>query len=135
MMWIVFLLALAGLANALYFALSYYGLLRAHGRLIPTVEARNRCQTVMETPDGRVFGLPNFIFGILYYLALIALSFMTESASGWATAAAVTSWFTVLLGVYLVHALFFKIRVSCPLCMVGHGINLALAVCLTVVST
>jgi uncharacterized membrane protein len=79
-----------------------------------------------------VFGLPNFALGILYYLALIALPFAAEPDSEWMTAAAVISWFIVLFGIYLVYALFFKIRLSCPLCMVGHGINLALAVCLTV---
>jgi uncharacterized membrane protein len=36
------------------------------------------------------------------------------------------------MGLYLVHALRFRLRVSCPLCMLGHGINLALAVCLTI---
>ncbi len=127
MIWIVSFLALAGLANALYFAMSYYG--PSRGRLIPTTGSP--CQTVMQTPDGRVLGLPNFILGMLYYLALIALSWTAEPTSRWMTAAWIASWLAVLLGVYLVYALLFRLRVSCPLCMMGHAINLALAICLT----
>jgi uncharacterized membrane protein len=130
MVWIISFLSLAGLLNALYFAMSYYGLTRGQG--ISGIEGEGRCLTVMQAPEARVLGPPNFIPGIAYYLALIALSWTAGPASGWRTAAWVASWLTVLMGLYLVHALRFRLRVSCPLCMLGHGINLALAVCLTI---
>ncbi|OGG56948.1 MAG: hypothetical protein A3F84_15555 [Candidatus Handelsmanbacteria bacterium RIFCSPLOWO2_12_FULL_64_10] len=130
MAWIIFFLALTGLLNALYFALSCYGL--ARGRLIPVVGQGSSCRAVMQTPDARVLGLPNFIFGALYYLGLIVLSWTADPASGWMAAARVASYLAVLLGVYLVYALRYRLHVSCPLCLLGHGVNLALAVCLTV---
>ena len=127
MAWIISFLSLAGLANALYFTASYYGLFQ--GGLIPT--AGTSCQKVMQTPDARALGLPNFLLGVVYYPALIALIWTAGPASGWMTAARIASWLAVLLGLYLIHVLRFRLRVSCPLCMAGHGINLALAICLT----
>ncbi len=132
MAWIIFSLALIGLLNALYFAMSYYGL--ARGRLIPVVGQGSSCRAVMQTPDARALGLPNFIFGALYYAGLIVLSWTPHPASAWMAAAQIVSYLAVLLGVYLVHALRYRLHVSCPLCLLGHGVNLALAVCLTVVS-
>jgi uncharacterized membrane protein len=153
MTWIISFLALAGLLNALYFALSYYGL--ARGRLIPAVRQKvegrrskvegchshfalrtshfeSSCRAVTQTPEARALGLPNFILGIPYYLGLIALSWSADPAPGWMAAARIASYLAVLLGVYLVYALRYRLHVSCPLCLLGHGVNLALAVCLTV---
>ena len=43
----------------------------------------------------------------------------------------VVAWFTVALGLFLAYALFFIIRIPCPLCLTGHAINWTLAVILT----
>ena|SRR5438445_5258500 len=128
-------LSAIGLYIAAYFTLVYYGLISANTRLMPSVcrlEERT-CQTVLGTRYARVFGVPNSLLGILYYLTVVAILLM-----GW-TVAPITgvliavAWFTVLLGLYLAYSLFFIIRIPCPLCLTGHAINLALAVLLTTI--
>ena len=128
-------LAAIGLYIAAYFTLVYYGLIEANTKLMPSVcrlEERT-CQTVLGTKYARVFGLPNSLLGVVYYVTLIVLL-----AGGWATgsiglALIVVAWFTVALGFFLVYSLFFIIEIPCPLCLAGHTINLALAVLVTIV--
>ena len=128
-------LAAIGLYIAAYFTLVYYGLISANTRLMPSVcrlEERT-CQTVLSTKYARVFGVPNSLLGVLYYLSVIAIV-----SAGW-TVAPITNaliavaWFTVALGLYLAYSLFFIIKIPCPLCLTGHAINLALAILLTTI--
>jgi uncharacterized membrane protein len=126
-------LAAIGLYIAAYFTLVYYGLIEANTKLMPSVcrlEDRT-CQIVLGTKYARVFGLPNSLLGVVYYVTLIVLL-----AGGWATgsigvAMIVVAWLTIALGVFLIYSLFFIIKFPCPLCLAGHTINLMLAVLLT----
>jgi uncharacterized membrane protein len=126
-------LAAIGLYIAAYFTLVYYGLIEANTKLMPSVcrlEERT-CQTVLGTKYARVFGLPNSLLGVVYYVTLIVLL-----AGGWATgsigvAMIVVAWLTNALGVFLIYSLFVIIKIPCPLCLAGHTINLMLAVLLT----
>jgi len=128
-------LAIIGLYIAAYFTLVYYRLIEPSTRLMPSVcrlEERT-CQTVLGTRYARVFGLPNSLLGVFYYVTVIVLL-----AGGWATGSVgvgliVVAWFTVALGVFLIYSLFFIIEIPCPLCLAGHAINLALAVLLTLI--
>ncbi len=66
----IVLLSLAGLADALYFTLAYYGRIRK-ARWVPEILCArdgSSCVTVVRTPYARVFGVPNSILGIVYYL-------------------------------------------------------------------
>ncbi|HET7840824.1 MAG TPA: vitamin K epoxide reductase family protein, partial [Terriglobia bacterium] len=98
------------------------------------------CVTVVKTPYARVFGWPNSLFGICYYLALIV---WTLFPAGWlatvdAHAAPLSflirflltaaSTVTVVLGGYLVYALREKLHTDCPLCYLAHAINAVLLV-------
>lgn len=126
-------LAAIGLYIAAYFTLVYYGVVGADTKLLPRVcrLEEHTCQTVLGTKYARVFGLPNSLLGVVYYIAVIVLL-----AGDWATgsisiAIIVVAWFTVALGVFLVYSLFFIIKIPCPLCLAGHTINLTLAVLLS----
>ncbi|MEK6303985.1 MAG: vitamin K epoxide reductase family protein [Acidobacteriota bacterium] len=129
------ILAAVGLYIAAYFVAVYYGVLEASTRLMPRVcrlEERT-CQTVLHTPYARVFGVPNSVPGVLYYVAVIVLL-----ATGWGVGAigvtlVAVAWFTVLLGFFLAYSLLFIIRIPCPLCLTAHTINLALALLLTLI--
>jgi len=127
------LLSIAGLANALYFTLAYYGLIRAHDRVIPSVfcsAEENKCLNVLGTPYARVFWVPNSLLGVIYYLAilgLVAWGFLSYVPSLILNSYLGVAAFTVAFGAYLTYALFFKIKIPCPLCLTGHGINLAIA--------
>jgi uncharacterized membrane protein len=126
-------LATVGLYISAYFSLVYYGLLRADTRLVPSVcrlEERT-CQTVLSTRYARVFGLPNSLLGLCYYCATLAILGGSWLASPVGAVLVAIAWFTVGLGLFLAYSLLFIIRITCPLCLASHVINLGLALVLT----
>jgi uncharacterized membrane protein len=100
---------------------------------------------VVRTPYARVFGIPNSLLGIVYYVALLVwIGFVPRhlSISGrifrpfetvglWLLGA---SLLTVMLGFYLVYALRRALGVDCPLCYAAHAINVGLFVLLILIS-
>jgi uncharacterized membrane protein len=132
------LLALGGLADAFYFTFAYYGRIRK-ARWVPEIlcaREGSSCVTVVQTKYARVFGLPNSLLGIGYYLLLIVWAVAGAHLGGMISSAAFTnaliaaSAVTVALGGYLVYALRRKLGVDCPLCYTAHAINAALLVLL-----
>jgi uncharacterized membrane protein len=144
--YIAIALAAVGLYIAAYFTLVYYGVLEASTKLMPRVcrLEKRTCQTVLSTRFARVFGVPNSLLGIGYYMVVIVLL-----CTGWIDApggvfggrvgfelgivVVIVAWFTVLMGAFLTYSLFFIIKIPCPLCLAGHTINLDLAILLTVI--
>ena len=144
---IIVLLSLAGLADSLYFTFAYYGRTRK-ARWVPEVfcaREDSSCVTVVRTPYARVFGIPNSLLGILYYLCLLVwIGFVPrhlnisgqifrpyETVGLWLLGA---SLLTVLLGFYLVYALRRVLGLDCPLCYAAHAINIGLFVLLILIS-
>jgi len=140
--WLIVALALVGLVLSIYFTFAYYGRVK-HSRWIPELfcaREGSSCVTVVQTPYARVFGVPNSLLGVVYYIGL--LIWLPSRLEGlWAlpfgllvmiipTALIVASAITVLLGFYLVYALRVKLRIDCPLCYTAHAINLAIFVLL-----
>ena len=144
---LIVILSLAGLANALYFTFAYYGRIKK-ARWVPAILCApegSSCVTVVQTPYARVFGVPNSLLGIIYYLLLVVSAFKEWSIpldvrfSGTYYAVGnsfqlltVASAITVLLGFYLIYALRRKLHAHCPLCYLGHVINATLLVLLIV---
>ena len=135
---LILILSFAGLLNALYFTLAYYGRVRKARWVPPALCASegSNCVAVVRTLYARVFGLPNSLLGIAYYLALIG---WILTGGGRASAAGTALWLhgvrwllvgasgvAVVLGLYLTHALWRILRVHCLLCYAAHAINLAL---------
>jgi uncharacterized membrane protein len=140
--WLIIVLALAGLTISLYFTFAYYGRVKKL-RWIPEIlcaREGSSCVSVVQTPYARVFGVPNSLLGILYYLGLLLwLSLQVEGM--WSLPfglsiltlphlLVVASAVSVLLGFYLVYALRVKLRIDCPLCYAAHAMNAALLVLL-----
>src|SRR5215471_13454294 len=89
---VVAVLALAGLADAFYFTFAYYGRIKK-ARWVPEIlcaREGSNCVTVVHTPYARVFGVPNSLLGVLYYLLLIlwAVGAPHAPAVGWVLIAA-----------------------------------------------
>ena len=134
---LILFLSLAGLFNALYFTLAYYGRVRK-ARWVPAAlcaREGSNCVAVVRTFYARVFGVPNSLLGIAYYLALIGwilaggaraspANTVLLHAAWWLLVAA--SGIAVALGLYLIHALWRILHVHCPLCYAAHAINLGL---------
>jgi uncharacterized membrane protein len=82
-------------------------------------------QHFTQTRYARVFGPRNSDLGMIFYGAVLlgAVSGATaRSKVRYALLAA--SLVSVLTSVYLLWALFFRLRVLCPLCLQAHGVNL-----------
>lgn len=128
------LLSLAGLADALYFTFAYYGRVKK-ARWVPEIlcaREGSSCVTVVQTPYARVFGVPNSLLGIVYYLLLIVWVLGGER---WADTAPWFEWIVMAaagiafaMARYLTYVLQKKLRVNCPLCYTAHVINVVLAV-------
>ena len=142
---LILLLALAGLLDALYFTLAYYGRAKK-ARWVPAAlcaPESSSCARVVRTPHARLLGVPNSVLGIAYYLGLVGWILAGGSGSpAIATAAWLrgTAWLliavgagAVLLGSYLIHALWRVLHIHCPLCYAAHAINAALLVLLILV--
>ncbi|MGD0227987.1 MAG: vitamin K epoxide reductase family protein [Terriglobia bacterium] len=144
---LICVLSVAGFADSLYFTFAYYGRIRK-ARWIPEIlcaREGSACVTVVQTPYTRVFGVPNSLLGIIYYLLLIA-----GATGNWSfgfnlyvhftyfvvplglAMLILISACTVLLGFYLVYALRRELHVDCPLCYTAHAINVAVFVLLVV---
>jgi uncharacterized membrane protein len=140
---LIVILSLAGLANAFYFTFAYYGRIKK-ARWVPAIlcaRAGSSCVTVVQTPYARVFGVPNSLLGIIYYLALIGWDFRGETigprvvvggheVAVLSLALVAASAGTVLLGFYLIYSLIEKLHTHCPLCYLGHAINATILILL-----
>jgi len=144
---LILLLTLTGLVNSFYFTFAYYGRVKK-SRWVPEIlcaREGSSCVTVVQTPYARVFGVPNSLLGIVYYLAVIVwtlgghrirglgvhLGSLVVGSTTLLIAAGVVS---VLLGFYLVYALRRRLHVDCPLCYTAHAINVTLLVLVIVLA-
>ena len=143
----IVLLSLAGLADALYFTMAYYGRIRK-ARWVPEIfcaREDSSCVTVVRTPYARVFGVPNSLLGIVYYVLLLVwimlvprhvsiLGHILRPSETLGLLLLGVSLSTVVLGFYLIYALRRVLHTHCPLCYAAHAINLILFVLLILVS-
>lgn len=126
----VAILALAGLADALYFTFAYYGRIKK-ARWVPEIlcaREGSNCVTVVQTPYARVFGVPNSLLGIIYYLLVVFWALVGRLVPGLLWALIGASVATVLLGFYLIYSLLRRLHTHCPFCYMAHAINAALMV-------
>jgi len=144
---LVLVLALAALIISLYFTFAYYGRVKKF-RWVPEIlcaREGSSCVTVVQTPYARVFGVPNSLLGIPYYLALVGWTLggdrlrstyihLGSLVLGSTDLLIAASGAAVLLGIYLIYALRRKLHVDCPLCYTAHAINATLLVLLIVLA-
>jgi len=122
-----------GLIISIYFLLIYKGWIKGNKQLVPTkVCAKNTCGDALKTNYARVFGIPNFIFGILYYICIILLTLFAFDKIFWSIAF-VVSWIVVIFSAYLAHSLIRVLKIHCLLCFTSHFINLMIAILITLV--
>lgn len=128
---LVVLLA-TGLYISTYFTLIYYRKIRPDTRFVPSFCSLDEktCQLVIFHPHARIFLVPNFVLGIVYYL-LVLLLVVIDPGSFLTGVMFYASWLTVLVAAFLIHSLFFVVKIVCPLCLAAHGINIIIAILLT----
>lgn len=129
---VLLVLALAGILISVYFTGVYYGLLKSNVWWMPAVCQMDEksCQSIIQTPEARVFGVPNFVLGLVFYILVILTTignfegFLFELVLAGAL-------FTVILAVYLVYSLRVKLKTDCVLCYTAHVINTLIAIILS----
>lgn len=112
--------AIAGLPIAVYFTASFYWqdrspALARFARVCNT--EHGTCLALLRTPYARVFGLPNSLLGIGYYVLLIAWSVgaLLTGQGRFPGVVAVIATFAGLFSVFLIWALVKRLRSPCPL--------------------
>jgi uncharacterized membrane protein len=127
----LFLCSAGGLYVCSYFALVFYDVIAPDAKYVPRscqLDAQT-CQSVIRHPDARILGAPNFMLGIPYYVVMVVVAFVDVPRFVHVIALCV-SWGTVVLATYLVHSLYVKVKIICPLCLVSHSLNLIIAILL-----
>jgi len=116
--------AIAGLGIASYFSLVYFGIVEADSRWIPQFcrMERGTCMRILDTREAKILGIPNSVLGVMYYAAILLIPI-----ERFEILFLVASIFSVGLGMYLVHALVYRLKIHCTLCYTAHGINLIIA--------
>lgn len=130
------LMALGGLWAAITMTGAYYGWWRGPAWLVPERLCSPKvggCMDILLTPYARVFGPPNSMLGILYYVPLLGLSAtgLGGLGAGALVALQALAWAVVAFSIYLAWSLLFKLRTVCVLCFFSQILNLCIAILLT----
>ena len=88
--------------------------------------------SVTQTAYARaILGIPNSDLACAYYAAVLALYASGVLRRQLVLAnTRVVAWGTTAFSAYLIHALYFRLRARCPVCMRGHAVNLILTLTL-----
>ncbi len=82
------------------------------------------------TPYGRFLNIPNYIYGLGYYLLIFVVSFFALNEP-LPLLLVILAWAVVLYSIYLAWALIFKLKAVCVFCYAEHIMNLIIAISLT----
>ena len=87
-----------------------------------------RGHSVVKGPAARLFfGLPNSLFGLLYYIALAIVIWFARGPVVW-TLIFVAVASAAITSLYLAYRLIFVSRTMCPYCWTSHAINWSLVI-------
>lgn len=117
-----------GLFISIYFALVYNKLIAPNAHWLPKFcrLEKGACESLLNTDEAHILKAPNFYLGILFYIFILVVA-LDEGLFAFLYISVLTiTGFTVVVGLYLIYSLFFKIRIQCILCLASHTINLAL---------
>ena len=78
--------------------------------------------SVVKSPRARLFGVPNSLLGVLYYLA-VAVSVWFVHAPATAIVVLLAVFFAGAISVVLAYSLLFVTRRPCPYCWTSHAVN------------
>lgn len=125
-------LAAVGVLIALYFTAVRYRWVRPDTRWVPSFcrMDEDTCARVVDSDHGHLFGLPNALFGLAWYLVAggAGVAGLTTGAVPLCPTLVAVAGLTVAVSVYLAWALLFDLRTHCNLCYTSHVLNGALLV-------
>lgn len=126
----VITLAGIGAVISAYFAAVEFGLVDVQSRRVPRFcrMQEEGCTRLLRSTDARLFGVPNALVGLLYYVALLVVGIHHDALDDLMGFLVLPGLLSVVLGIYLTSRLLIVHRVRCPLCLATHCINLLLFV-------
>jgi len=126
----IIILAGIGAAISAYFAALGLGLVNPQDRRVPRLcrVQEQDCTRLLGSSDARVFGIPNALVGLLYYVALLTVGAQRDALHDLIGFFVLPGLLAVVLGVYLTARLLIVHRVRCLLCLATHCINFILLV-------
>jgi uncharacterized membrane protein len=129
---VLLLVTCAGALTSLGMLLIGRGALRPDSRLVPAFcrMEEGACRRVVQHPHARLLGVPNALVGLLYYCGIAGALVAGDPVL--MDAARAAAWLAVAAGAGLGWSLLTVVRAPCPLCWTAHGVNLVLALLLTV---
>jgi len=120
------LLGTLGFLISLLFTLVYYGKMRADAPLIPKACRLDdsSCRELIHMKEAHLFGLPNFVVGLCFYLVVVAVALMPDGASPLLERSLVlASGGALTISIFLAYVLVVRLRTTCVLCFASHLIN------------
>jgi uncharacterized membrane protein len=127
-------MAAAGALDALVFLLAGHRRLDVSTRWLPEVcrVDGSRGPRVVDTPYARVLGVNNSALGFLFYAAAGAagLAAVLTGSLPFCVPLLLAGAAAVALSAYLAWVLLAKLRTTCLLCFLGHGLNAGILVSL-----
>jgi uncharacterized membrane protein len=86
--------------------------------------------SVVKSPRSKLFaGLPNALFGVIYYVAVVAVTWLAH-ARIFFVLAELAALFAAGTSIYLAYSLLFVTKKECPYCWTAHAVNWSLALVL-----
>lgn len=130
----VLALGATGLPIALYFTLVAYRVVPPDVGWVPRFCRMDEatCARVIDTRHGHLFGLPNGLLGLGWYLlaAVAGAAGATLGSFPLCPTLLLIAGATVAVSVYLAWALLFDLETRCNLCFISHGLNAAILLAL-----
>jgi len=115
-----------GFMISLYFTLVYHKLMPPDAPFIPKLcrMDQSSCQSLLSTRDARVFGVPNFYLGLVFYVVIVVVSIAPSPVREWRLLVAGASGLTVAASLFLSYSLLVRLKTNCVLCYSSHLLNL-----------
>jgi len=122
---IIGILSLLGILISGYFASIYHNLLPDVNRFVPRFcrMESGACSSLLSTSQARLFGVPNFDLGVLYYAGLLGSAVLPSLWKQLHSMLFFGSIVAIMTGFYLTYVLVLRLRVHCILCFTIHAVN------------
>ena len=117
--------AAVGIVISGYFLLLQWRILQPENPHIPRwcKLGVDGCVSLLNSPESRVFGIPNTLVAFVFYAAALSLPLHPLEA-----VFLIGSIFSAAMGAYLAFVLLHRLKISCVLCFTIHTINFVLAI-------
>lgn len=126
---LILALAVIGLADSVYLTLVHFGVANIEPRMAASAcqFKAGSCETVAQSNSATTIGIPNAIFGALYFAFLAGAALVRVVTAKWLFPHLMLSIMVLALAFsgYMVYYLLYVQGVPCGFCLTAHAINLA----------